>query len=107
MQCATGEGRGRMDEGRETREAGEGRRTRDEGRRTKDKASLVLVSKANNRPSSVELSVRPVDEHGEASGADDLFFSFVKTGQVHPVFVIRSANEALKLFRGHANPPAR
>jgi len=47
-----------------------------------------------------------VDEHGQATGADDLFLALVVAGEKGLFFVVGAANEAFDLFVRHVIPPA-
>jgi hypothetical protein len=51
--------------------------------------------------------VRPVDEHGKASGADNFFLAFMVAGEIHPRFVIGTAYKTLQFFSSHIIPPGR
>ena len=77
----------------------ERRGTKDERRKKKarEKSSLILASDASGRPSSFVSSVRPVNEHGQAPGTDDLLFAFMVTGEIDPVLVRGVANETFDL----------
>jgi len=56
---------------------------------------------------SSNASVRPMDQHGQAPGADDLFLAFMKAGQIDAGLVVAPADEALDLFARHVTPPGR
>ena len=51
--------------------------------------------------------MRPVNEHGEAAGADHLFLAFMKAGKIHSRFIVTAADETLDLFCCHVIPPVR
>ena len=47
-----------------------------------------------------------VDEHGQATGADDLFLALVVAGEIGLFLLHGTANETLDLFACHVIPPA-
>jgi hypothetical protein len=51
----------------------------------------------NGRPSSLVTLVRSMNEHGQATGADDLLFALMVTGEIDPVLVRGAANETFDL----------
>jgi hypothetical protein len=55
---------------------------------------------------SVQELMGAVDEHGKATGADDLFLAFVVAGEKGLFLVVGAANEAFDLFVRHVIPPA-
>lgn len=69
-----------------------------------DKSSLILASDESGRPSSFVNSMSPVDEHGEASCADDLLFTFMITGEVHSGLIVGPTDETFELFACHVIP---
>jgi len=55
---------------------------------------------------SVQELMGAVDEHGQTTGADDLFLALVVAGEKGLFFVVGAANEAFDLSVRHVIPPA-